>query len=54
MTLAVGDVAPNFTIAADKGGSVDLAALKGRKVVVYFYPKADTTACTRRPRTSPL
>ena len=50
MTLAVGDVAPNFTVATDQGGSVSLAGLKGRKVVIYFYPKADTSACTQEAK----
>ncbi len=50
MTLAVGDVAPNFTVATDQGGSVSLVGLKGRKVVIYFYPKADTSACTQEAK----
>ncbi len=47
MTIDVGSEAPDFDLATDGGGSVKLSALKGRKVVVYFYPKADTSACTQ-------
>ena len=46
MTLKIGDKAPAFTMATDGGGSVSLAKLKGRKVVLYFYPKDDTSGCT--------
>lgn len=44
--LAEGDKAPDFTLPTDGGGSVSLKALKGRKVVLYFYPKDDTPGCT--------
>ncbi len=44
--LAVGTPAPDFTLPRDGGGSVSLGGLKGRKVVVFFYPKADTPGCT--------
>jgi thioredoxin-dependent peroxiredoxin len=44
--LAVGDIAPDFTLPADGGGSISLKSLKGRKVVLYFYPKDDTPGCT--------
>lgn len=44
--LKAGDVAPDFSLASAGGGTVSLSGLKGRKVVVYFYPKADTSACT--------
>lgn len=44
--LAVGDTAPDFTLTDDKGGSVSLSDFRGKKVVVYFYPKADTPGCT--------
>jgi peroxiredoxin Q/BCP len=43
----IGTPAPLFTLPVAGGNSVDLAALKGRKVVVYFYPKDDTSGCTR-------
>lgn len=42
-----GTAAPDFSLPVDGGGMVSLAALKGRNVVVYFYPKADTPGCTR-------
>jgi peroxiredoxin Q/BCP len=45
--LAVGDKAPNFKLPADGGGTVSLADFKGRKLVLYFYPRADTPGCTR-------
>jgi thioredoxin-dependent peroxiredoxin len=45
--LAVGDKAPAFTLPSDAGGKVSLADFKGRKLVVYFYPRADTPGCTR-------
>jgi peroxiredoxin Q/BCP len=37
-----GDVAPAFTLKDQDGESVSLAALKGKRVVLYFFPKADT------------
>jgi peroxiredoxin Q/BCP len=43
----VNDPAPALDLPADGGGRVSLAALKGKPVVVYFYPKDDTTGCTR-------
>jgi peroxiredoxin Q/BCP len=46
MSLEVGDKAPDFTLAADGGGKVSLKALKGKTVVLYFYPKDDTPGCT--------
>jgi peroxiredoxin Q/BCP len=45
--LALGSKAPAFQLPRDGGGSVSLADFKGRKLVVYFYPKADTPGCTR-------
>ena len=42
--LAVGDTAPDFTHTDDKGGSVSLTDFSGKKVVVYFSPKADPPA----------
>jgi thioredoxin-dependent peroxiredoxin len=44
---AVGSKAPAFKLTRDGGGSVSLADFKGRKLVIYFYPKADTPGCTR-------
>ena len=46
MTLQIGDKAPAFTLATDGGGKVTLASLKGKNVVLYFYPKDDTSGCT--------
>ncbi|KKX33829.1 peroxiredoxin [Rhizobium sp. LC145] len=44
--LAIGDVAPDFSLPRDGGGTVSLSDFRGRPVVLYFYPKDDTTACT--------
>ena len=44
--LGVGDKAPNFKLPRDDGDSVSLADFKGRKLVLYFYPRADTPGCT--------
>ncbi len=41
-----GSVAPDFTLPSDLGEPVRLSALRGRKVVLYFYPKDDTSGCT--------
>jgi peroxiredoxin Q/BCP len=46
MSVEVGDKAPDFTLPADSGGTVSLKALKGKTVVLYFYPKDDTSGCT--------
>ena len=46
MPLTAGDRAPAFTLKDQSGTPVKLAAFKGRKVLVYFYPKADTQGCT--------
>lgn len=43
----VGDKAPDFSMATDGGGTVTLTDLKGKKVVLYFYPKDDTPGCTK-------
>ena len=45
--LAVGAKAPAFRLPRDGGGEVALADFKGRKLVLYFYPRADTPGCTR-------
>jgi peroxiredoxin Q/BCP len=44
---AVGDKAPNFKLLGDDGSTVSLADFKGRKLVLYFYPRADTPGCTK-------
>jgi peroxiredoxin Q/BCP len=46
-SLAVGDKAPDFSLARDGGGTVSLKDFRGRKLVLYFYPKADTSGCTK-------
>ena len=45
--LSIGDTAPAITLPRDGGDPVDLAAMTGQKVVVYFYPKDDTPGCTK-------
>jgi thioredoxin-dependent peroxiredoxin len=45
--LVPGAKAPAFSLARDGGGTVSLADFAGRKLVVYFYPRADTTGCTK-------
>ncbi len=45
--LPVGSEAPNFTTTAHNGQKVELAKLKGKPVVLYFYPKDDTPGCTK-------
>jgi peroxiredoxin Q/BCP len=44
--LSPGDTAPDFTLTDDTGAEVSLAGLRGRKVIVYFYPAAMTPGCT--------
>jgi peroxiredoxin Q/BCP len=44
--LSPGDRAPDFELPADDGSTVRLADLRGRRVVLYFYPKDDTPGCT--------
>jgi peroxiredoxin Q/BCP len=41
-----GDPAPDFTLESDDAGPVTLSARRGRKVILYFYPKDDTPGCT--------
>lgn len=43
----IGEMAPDFTLPTDGGGSVTLSELRGQNVVVYFYPKDDTPGCTK-------
>jgi thioredoxin-dependent peroxiredoxin len=47
MTLAIGDIAPDFTLPASGGRTVSRDALKGKPFVLYFYPRADTPGCTQ-------
>ena len=44
--IAVGDPAPDFTLQSDAGRPLSLASLRGRPVVLYFYPQDDTETCT--------
>jgi peroxiredoxin Q/BCP len=44
--LKAGDPAPDFDIPTDGGGRASLAGLRGKKAVLYFYPKDDTSGCT--------
>ncbi|HSX68103.1 thioredoxin-dependent thiol peroxidase [Nocardioides sp.] len=46
--LSPGDVAPDFTLPTDDGSPVTLSDLRGRKVIVYFYPAAMTPGCTKQ------
>jgi len=45
--LAAGDKAPAFSLPRDGGGKLSLAAVKGKPLVLYFYPKDDTSGCTK-------
>jgi peroxiredoxin Q/BCP len=45
-TPAAGDAAPDFTVETDAGERLTLSSLRGRPVVLYFYPKDDTSGCT--------
>ena len=45
-TLKIGDAAPQFTSKNQYGDQISLSALKGKKVVLFFYPKASTPGCT--------
>jgi len=46
--LSPGDTAPDFTLPTDTGEEVTLSSLRGRKVIVYFYPAAMTPGCTKQ------
>ena len=45
--IDVGATAPDFTVTTDGDGEITLSALRGKKVVLYFYPKDDTPGCTK-------
>lgn len=47
MTVAIHKPAPDFTLLADNGKKISLHDLRGKKVVLYFYPKDDTPGCTK-------
>ncbi len=46
MSLAIGDKAPLFTCQTQTGEEISLTSLKGKKVILYFYPKDSTPGCT--------
>lgn len=46
--LSVGDKAPSFTLPSDGGGKVSLKDFRGKPIVLYFYPKDDTSGCTKQ------
>ncbi len=46
--LSPGDTAPDFTLPSDTGAEVSLSDLRGRKVIVYFYPAAMTSGCSKQ------
>lgn len=48
MTLSPGDKAPDFSLLDQHDQTVTLQGLEGRKVLIYFYPKADTPGCTKQ------
>ncbi|MBF4986210.1 redoxin domain-containing protein, partial [Nonlabens mediterrranea] len=45
-TLKVGDKAPDFSVLNQDGNTVSLSDFKGKKLVLFFYPKASTPGCT--------
>lgn len=47
LKLKVGDVAPDFTATTTDGSSLSLKDLRGKHVILYFYPKDDTPGCTK-------
>tara|TARA_R110000787_G_scaffold137458_9_gene250367 strand:+ start:41089 stop:41553 length:465 start_codon:yes stop_codon:yes gene_type:complete len=48
MTVDTGDKAPEFNMPTDSDGTVSLSDLKGKNVILYFYPKDDTPGCTKQ------
>ncbi len=47
MAIKEGSKAPDFTLATDSDEKLKLSSLKGKNVVLYFYPKSDTPGCTK-------
>lgn len=47
MTLNTGDTAPAFSLIDDRGNTVSLSDYAGQRVIVYFYPRANTPGCTK-------
>jgi peroxiredoxin Q/BCP len=48
MQLQIGDLAPDFTLVSDQNENISLKNLRGKKVIVYFYPKDNTPGCTKQ------
>src|SRR6516164_7088909 len=48
LVVEEGKPAPDFTLTSDAGEQVHLAGLRGKSVVLYFYPKDDTPGCTKQ------
>lgn len=48
MSLALGDTAPDFSLPTDDGKLISLSQLRGKKVILYFYPKDNTPGCTKQ------
>lgn len=48
MTLKIGDQAPDFILQTDDQQKISLTSLRGKKVILYFYPKDNTPGCTRQ------
>ena len=46
MNLTIGDKAPEFNLKDQNGDDISLSSLKGKRVILYFYPKDDTPGCT--------
>ncbi|MEO1133973.1 MAG: thioredoxin-dependent thiol peroxidase [Cyanobacteria bacterium J06639_1] len=47
MSMSVGDSAPDFTLPSDRGDTISLSDYRGRRVVLYFYPRDNTPGCTK-------
>lgn len=47
MNLTIGDIAPDFSLPDAEGNTLSLASLRGRRVVLYFYPRDNTPGCTK-------
>lgn len=47
MGLEIGDKAPDFTLLSDENQKISLQGLRGKKIVLYFYPKDNTPGCTK-------
>jgi thioredoxin-dependent peroxiredoxin len=50
MLLKAGDPAPDFALPADDGGQIELSRLRGRRVLLWFFPEADTPGCSLEGR----